>query len=298
MMQDTRLMTIVSGVLVVGVKTVVPSVTIVGAGPFTPSCKRFAQNPQDTRLRSRESGRKTVDSRITTKFEESGVRKRANLLYDWTKVCPFTTLRGSVPGADLPRFWNQVMTDKQFDRVEEDSPDRCQHVHPTHGQCRLRVVEGTKYCVAHSGPGAKYQEEQKKKKLYMIGKYERRVAELAENEASRSLREEIGILRMMVEERLNACKTATDLILVSGPVSDLIVKIDKLLSTATRVEAHLGSTMDKNQVTQFGQEVVEIVSRHVEDPDTLEEIANEIIGSIERLTSGRRGGDVGSKPAQ
>ena len=38
-----------------------------------------------------------------------------------------------------------------WERVDEDSPDRCQCIMPNTGQCMLKAVKDSSYCPAHGG---------------------------------------------------------------------------------------------------------------------------------------------------
>lgn len=175
------------------------------------------------------------------------------------------------------------MAELQHQRVEEDDPRRCQHVIPTQGQCRLISVEDTKYCVNHGGAGIIKQKEAKQLSNYRLQKYQERVEDKSSSAQLKGLRDEIAILRMLIEERLNSCKDAHDLLLYSGPISDLIMKVDKVVNSCNRLEVALGVMLDKTQALQFAAEIVETVGRFVEDEDTLASISDEISQSLARL---------------
>ena len=172
------------------------------------------------------------------------------------------------------------MPDHNWERVEEDDPRRCQSV-TSQGQCLNISVEGTNYCPAHGGAAAANQLEQKSLQMYRLKKYQARLSEFSDSDKIKSLRDEIGILRILIEERMNICHTDLDLMLHSSVLSDLVVKVEKLVTSCNRLEGQLGSMLDKTQALQLGAEIVEIVARHIENEQILEEIANEIIESIQ-----------------
>jgi len=167
-----------------------------------------------------------------------------------------------------------------WQRVEPDDPRRCQAVISNVGQCQIIAVEGTQYCPVHGGSFAIKRAEEEKKRTYRLGKYQARLTEFAEHDKIKSLRDEIGILRILIEERLNLCISNLDLMLHSSVLSDLIMKVEKLVTSCNRLECTLGTMLDKTQALQLGSEIVAIVARHVENEETLAQIADEIIDRI------------------
>lgn len=176
------------------------------------------------------------------------------------------------------------MDQNLYERVSDPAdPRRCQHIIPTKGQCLLVKVEGTEYCVAHGGTLARKNHDNKVMRNYRIAQYQTRIDEKANGGAIKSLRDEIAILRMLIEERMNQCKDSHDLMLHSGPISDLIMRVDKVVNSCNRLEAQLGQMLDKTQALQWAAEVVEIIGRHVEDEEVMASISDEIFASLQRL---------------
>lgn len=176
------------------------------------------------------------------------------------------------------------MEEHKWERVSEpDDPTRCQAVNPTKGQCFNKAIEGTSLCPCHGGRAAIQHQENAQLRTYRLKKFQARLTEFAEHDKIKSLRDEIGILRILIEERLNLCNDELQLMLHSSQLSDLVMKVEKLVTSCNRLEGQLGTMLDKTQALQLGAEVVEIVARHVENEETLGAIADEIIESINRL---------------
>jgi len=163
-------------------------------------------------------------------------------------------------------------------------PRRCQHVIPTKGQCINESVEGQHYCMAHGGAAHAAMKDKAIIRNYRIAQYQARVDEKSGGSEIKSLRDEIAILRILVEERVNVCKDSHDLLMQSGPISDLIMKVDKVVNSCHRLETHLGVMLDKTQALQWASEIVEIIGRHVEDEEAVSEISNELFASLARLS--------------
>jgi hypothetical protein len=180
-----------------------------------------------------------------------------------------------------------------------------------------KAIEGSEYCLAHGGNKAVNAKAKADTRMYNLGKWRQSVSKFQDHDQLKSLREEIGILRVMIDERMNMCTDASELLLYSGPLGDMIMKVEKLVTSCNKIEAHLGGMLDKTQALQLGQEMVEIIGRHldsvadkellvskisaaVDDPDVLEHItdaladcktkddvleaiSNDIIATVERL---------------
>ena len=133
-----------------------------------------------------------------------------------------------------------------------------------------------------------YHDEVKGLQMYRIAKYQERIKEFENHEHIKSLRSEIGILRMMLEEKFNSLNGTTDqesnhnLILAMPLIADHIIKIEKLVKSCNTIEMQLGQYLDKGTVIQIANEIVNVVDSYVEDETIKEKISDEIIQIIER----------------
>ena len=107
--------------------------------------------------------------------------------------------------------------------VEPDAPNRCQNTGRT-GQCFYAATESTSFCPMHAGT-AQDAIDKGKLRNYQFQRYKQRIDEKADSEVIKSLREEIGILRMVMEEIVNRCKDDTELLIYSPIITDLAIKI-------------------------------------------------------------------------
>ncbi len=106
-------------------------------------------------------------------------------------------------------------------------PEQCEAVY-AHGQCMHKRVAPSKYCEMHGANRAAEADEQKRIKMYKLAVYQNRVDEFKDHSKVKSLRDEIGILRMTLETVINRCKDNTDLMIASNKISDLIMKIENM----------------------------------------------------------------------
>ena len=173
-------------------------------------------------------------------------------------------------------------------RVEEDDPHRCQAVRHNGNQCINEAVQfedGSygKNCIVHGGASQLESEQKNKLRNYNLTKFRARIYDKANSEHIKSLRDEIGILRMVLETHINRCTDDTSLLLESHKISDMIDKISKLVTACHKIEGAMGQLLDKQMILQFAAEVVEIVGNNIADKILLEKISNGIMGIIGRL---------------
>jgi hypothetical protein len=165
----------------------------------------------------------------------------------------------------------------EFNRYERvaspDDPRRCQ-ANSQHGQCRIVQVPGSTYCFIHGGKGALIAASNERKRVYLLTQYRARVDALLENDAHVSLREEIALLRMLIEARFRVVKTDGDLLMHSGAIADLVSRVDKVVTSCNRLERNLGELIDKSTLVNIADNIVAAIASILADiPDVDERIA-------------------------
>ena len=106
-------------------------------------------------------------------------------------------------------------------------PRRCKYSYP-HEQCWHEAEPGCDNCAAHGGKSKANAEETR---LYHLAEVDnrRRLAELSGHEQIKSLREEIGLVRMLIEKQVNAAKSDMELLSSCGTINGLLVTLEKLI---------------------------------------------------------------------
>lgn len=152
-----------------------------------------------------------------------------------------------------------------------------------YGQCKFngeyQSKDGLFYCKIHAHQLPRQQNNQAIRN-YRLTKWQARIDEFSNNDSVKSLREEIGIVRMMLEEIINRCENTTDLILMSNKIGDLVMKAEKLVSSCHRLEASTGALLDKSTLIHLANILVEIVSEHIKDDLILDNISERILTTI------------------
>jgi len=171
------------------------------------------------------------------------------------------------------------MIEAKLHLVDEHDPRRCQGVQKD-GQCKYAAMEGSNFCPRHGGNKAIEAAEKESLRQYRVAKWQQRIGEFADDDKVKGLREEIGVLRLLLEETLNMCKDSTDLLLYSSRINDTVMKIEKLVTSCHRLESATGALLDKTQALHLAGVIVEIIGRHVTDQEAVDAISNEIVSAI------------------
>ena len=162
-------------------------------------------------------------------------------------------------------------------KCEEDDPSRCQGL-SHHGQCPNIAVPGSKYCRVHAGAACSPAKQAAHN--YQLTVFQARMERMADSDIIKSLRDEIGLLRMILETQLNRCKDDTDLLLSSQTIGDLIMKIERLVISSSKLDRELGRVVDRQAILSFATQVISIIADNV-DADLTAKIATAILAAIE-----------------
>jgi hypothetical protein len=165
----------------------------------------------------------------------------------------------------------------------EEHPNRCQaNVNIGGGQqCMFYAVEGGTNCPIHGGSGQKRSQEKESLRNYNLTRWNAQLQRHASSPGIKSLRDEVGILRMMMEERLNMCRDNMDLILHSGPIADMVMKIERLVVSCHKLEGSLGQLLDKTAVLQFASQVIDVIASELSGQDqVINTIADKIVSLV------------------
>lgn len=151
------------------------------------------------------------------------------------------------------------------------------------GQCPYCKEGNTDYCPMHGANKSILKANGEIQRNYRLGRWKERIGELADNDQIKSLREEIGILRMLMEEILNKCEDSTDLLMASHRIADVAMKIEKLVVSCDKLESRMGQLLSKRAIIQLAGEYVQIINTFVTDPETIEQISERMLDATQNL---------------
>jgi len=157
-------------------------------------------------------------------------------------------------------------------------PRRCKHSFPQE-QCWHEAEPGCQYCIIHGGRSKANAEETR---LYNLAEVDnrRRLAELSGHERIKSLREEIGLLRILIEKTMNAAKTDAELLSSCGSLNSMFLTAQKLVKSCHELEQSTGELLSKAAVYRFAQAVCEIVGEELDGLEGCDEIVDRIADRI------------------
>lgn len=179
------------------------------------------------------------------------------------------------------------MANQDYARIESDSdPDRCQAIMGT-GQCRLKGIvlpDGTRgqYCLVHGGIGLKQAYNKAKMRIYQVEQWRERISGHVDNPQFKTITEEIGILRIALEARLNSCKDDIDLISNSEAISTLVDKISTTVERCHKMEVALKQVIDKNVLALYVEAIVMILDEEIEDQELKGKVADRMMQMLDK----------------
>jgi hypothetical protein len=147
----------------------------------------------------------------------------------------------------------------------------------------IKQAEGSIYCHAHIV--TEYKVKERELDNYRLQKWQHRVSEMSNSDGVKSLRDEIGILRMMLEEKINSMNDATDLLLNSHVIGDLILKIEKIVVSCHRLDKSMGQLIGRSDVVNIASEIVTLLEEELKGIPNGHTIIGKIADRIEVAVS-------------
>lgn len=167
----------------------------------------------------------------------------------------------------------------KFERCDPLDPRRCKCQLNGGAQCPYLSIENGDRCPMHAA-ATNHLVIQEQSRNYRLTKWQQRLNEFADHDKVKSLREEIGILRILLEETMAKCNDADDLMMYSGKITDVVMKIEKVVSSCHRLEASTGLLIDKTAILSLGSAVVEIIVKYITDEAKIKLISDDIVTAI------------------
>ncbi len=149
-------------------------------------------------------------------------------------------------------------------RVKDpDAPNRCRATAADRGQCWNESCDGSDYCRAHGGAGNKALEQMN---TYLAEQFARRIkVEGGEIDEIKVLKENLMVLNGTIAARTKLMTDESSMLAHSGPVTDLIMKAEKVTASLHRLATASGFLLAKPALITWGQEIVQAVAAMVED---------------------------------
>ena len=170
-------------------------------------------------------------------------------------------------------------------RVDSETDlERC-HGGTTKGQCMNKQVPNTVFCPVHGGPSILAKQDQASIRRFKKSRWFTQLADEHGDQSSlKSLTGEIALLKVLQSEILDRCKTQHELIMNQGQLSDLIVKTEKLVTSAHRLQKDLNGLIDREVLMNFASQIVEIITDELQDQEARARVSLKISDAFIQAT--------------
>lgn len=165
--------------------------------------------------------------------------------------------------------------------LARENDRKCQASSPAM-PCRHVAVDGTDYCPRHGGTRIRRRQADQRLKMYHLQQWKKRVDEFSGQPDIKNLHEEIGIIRMMLEETLNQCDDANTLLQHAGRITSMVDKVQTLVATVDKMDAR--AALAPEILSRLAAEWVQIICIYVTDEKQLEELSGRLTASLEQQT--------------
>jgi hypothetical protein len=171
-----------------------------------------------------------------------------------------------------------------YERVPDGDPRQCDAIAGSK-KCSLIRYPNSQYCIAHGGIRDADKAAEEAKKIYLASQWQREIGIFSQDPQLKSLTREIGVLRLLLTKIIGNCQTENDLLLRSSTISEMVMKIDKLVGSCDRLDKSMGKMVNKQQLTEFGQVVIVLVAKYLPNPELLRVFADEMTEAIKMAGS-------------
>ncbi len=166
-----------------------------------------------------------------------------------------------------------------------DAPDRCTHHKPGEGQCPMQSVPNYNRCEVHGGVNQLQINKKQELRAYMANRWRAEIKSNASDSEIKSLREELGIARIMLDQLLNRCKDSHDLLLMSTPIDNMLKTITLIQKNSHLIEKDLNNIITPESLEEFGNALFNIIMEEVQDSNTINRISMKIMKELRKVTN-------------
>ena len=155
---------------------------------------------------------------------------------------------------------------------QHELEDRCEAT-TSEGRCPNRKLGGSAYCKP-----CRNKKRNPEPRQYQLNnaRFRQRQGEFGEHEALLSLRDEIALVKILIEERYNLIKNDSDLMVACGPLNTLFLTLERLVKSCNSLEKSLGNLLSKSALITFAGEVITIVADEISHLPEYEELVDRI----------------------
>lgn len=137
-------------------------------------------------------------------------------------------------------------------------------------QCPYPAVPGSSRCEAHGGDDA----EDKRQYRLSQERFKTRQKEVGDHGALLSLRDEITLVKLLLEDRFNLIDPECEASRLNAvdPINKLALTLDRLIRSCNELERNIGSVLSKDALRHLARDVVGILLEELRGVPNHEEI--------------------------
>lgn len=161
-------------------------------------------------------------------------------------------------------------------RVGTNDPSVCQG-NTGNGPCHYKAVPNSKFCELHGGSAAIKANQREELRNYQLnGLLAERAARLGNSTQIKSLADEIGLMRALLESIFNQLETPEHALLYSDKIEKLAKNIGDLVERWQKLQEKNKELLDREAVMRIFDKILEKVVVHLADqPDAIRVLAEE-----------------------
>ena len=138
------------------------------------------------------------------------------------------------------------------------------------GSCPRHAAEGSLFCDRHTDEAVQVRN-------YLIEDAKLRDGFERQEQASLySLRDEVVLLRTMINDRLNMAKNEAERIVAYREIGGWISTVDKLVNSLNKLEKETSQVLTKETLMEVGRQIVQIISEEVKKLPGHEEVIDAV----------------------
>jgi len=158
----------------------------------------------------------------------------------------------------------------------------CLHSGPS-GSCPRQVVTGSLFCDRHT-------DEAERVRNYLIEDAKLREGFDRQQRADLySLREEVTLLRTMINDRLNMAKSDAERIVAYREISTWIGTVDKLVNSVNKLDKETSQVLSKETLMSVAAAIVKVISEEIKKlpghEQVIDAVATRIVPLIEEASN-------------
>lgn len=175
-------------------------------------------------------------------------------------------------------------------------PHRCKGGTPR-GQCLNLALDGSDFCQYHRGID---QAPARKMQKYLLGNAEEQglLNRYADDDALKSLREEIALVRVMVQNTLKWAQTDIEKINAYSKVNTFLLTLERLLKTCHTLDQSMGNLIAKPALHRLGQDIGQAIINRLEGVSNYESLVEALLGDLVRLVEDIDNGNMAEIPSE